>query len=83
MEFRLLIDADALDFLQGLPAQQRRRLYSYLRQIQKYPGNYSEFTVRDDEGRLLDVSTYGAFRVYYWTDPADRHVKILEIKETD
>ena len=83
MEFRLLIDADALDFLQSLPMRQRRHLYLFLREIQKFPGNRSEFTVRDEEERTLDVATHGAFRIYYWTDAADRHVKILEIEETD
>jgi len=83
MEFRLLVDADVIDFLQGLPAQERRRLYRHMREIQKYPSNHSEFVVQDDEGRHLDVSTFRAFRLYYWTDGADRHVKILEVRETD
>jgi mRNA-degrading endonuclease RelE of RelBE toxin-antitoxin system len=83
MEFRLLVDADAIDFLQSLPAQERKRLYRHLREIQKYPGNYSEFVEQDEEGHRLDVSTFKVFRVYYWTDAADRHVKILEVRETD
>jgi mRNA-degrading endonuclease RelE of RelBE toxin-antitoxin system len=83
MEFRLFVDADAIDFLQNLPAEERRLLYRHLREIQKYPGNYSNYIEQDEEGRRLDVSAFQTFRVYYWADGADRHVKILEIRVTD
>ena len=83
MKYRLLVDADVIEFLQGLPAQERRRVYQYLRRIQQYPGNCSHITTRDDLGRQLDVSSFGQFNIYYWMDSADQHVKILEIREVD
>ena len=83
MEFRLLVDLDVIDFLQSLPAHERRRLYRHFREIQKYPSNASDFISQDEAGRRLDVSSFDGFRVYYWTDAADRHIKILEIKVTD
>jgi hypothetical protein len=78
-----LVDLEVIDFLQNLPARERRQLYRHFREIQKYPGNTSDFTSQDEEGRRLDVSSFAGFRIYYWTDAADRHVKILEIRVTD
>jgi hypothetical protein len=83
MAFRLLVDADVIELLQSFPAPLRRRLYQHFREIQKYPANSAGFDARDEEGRRLDVSEFGAYRIYYWTDAGDKHVKILEIRETD
>jgi hypothetical protein len=83
MEFKLLIDADVIDILAKLPARERRRLYAHFRKIQSYPGNYSELTEPDNEGRLLDVSSFEGLSIRYWIDGADRHLKILELTENE
>ena len=83
MAFRLLIDFDVLDFVANLPASQRHRLYVHFRDIQKFPGNYSDYVEPDDEGRLMNVSVFNGLRILYWTDRADRHVKILHILKNE
>jgi hypothetical protein len=79
MLFRLLIDLDLVEFTKTLPAAQRRRLYAHFRRIQEYPGHYSDLIETDDEGRRLDISFFEDLIVGYWTDSADRHVKVLRI----
>ena len=80
MQFRLLIDMEVLEILSMFSASKRRRLYSYFRKIQNFPKNYSESIEPDEEGRQLDVATFEDISIHYWTDFADRHVKILEIE---
>ena len=79
MSFRLLIDIDALEFIDALPPRRRRRVLDHLREIQWYPGNFSDYRERDDTGRMTDVSIFDDVRIHYWIDMADRHIKILRI----
>jgi hypothetical protein len=79
MLFRLLIDFDLVDFTRKLPLRQQQRLYGHLRKIQEYPGHYSDFIESDEQGRRIDVSFFEDLIIGYWTDSADRHVKILRI----
>jgi hypothetical protein len=83
MQFRLLVDMDVLDILSKYPASRRRRLIAHFRKIQSFPGNYSEFVDPDDEGRLVDISTFEDVSIHYWIDDADRHVKILRVEENE
>lgn len=83
MQFRLLIDVEVVDFLQALPAARRRRLLAHFRKIQNFPGHYSDFIEQDDLGRRLDVSLIDGLAVFYWTDVADMHVKILKVTMAD
>ncbi len=77
--FRLLIDIDALDLLNDLPVRRRRRVFEHLQNIQNFPGSYSVDIYQDRHGRRLDVSIFDGLSILYWTDMADRHVKILHI----
>jgi hypothetical protein len=31
----------------------------------------------------VDISIHGRFAIHYWTDFADRHVKVLALKPAD
>jgi hypothetical protein len=83
MNFGLLIDADVFEFLVNLPPSQRRRLMERFREIQRFPGNHSEFSESMDDGRRLDISRFGPLLIYYWSDEADRQVKILKLISSD
>lgn len=83
MQFRLLVDVEVIDFLQTLSKDRRRRLLSHFRKIQNFPGHYSDFIEQDDVGRRLDVSLVDGLAIFYWTDAADQHVKILKITIAD
>ena len=79
MLFRLLIDLDIVEFTRQLPPRQRQRLYAHFRRIQEFPGHFSDFIENDTEGRRIDVSLFEDLLIGYWTDAADRHVKILRL----
>ena len=83
MEFRLLMDLEVYDFLQTLPKRQRERLLGHFQKIKNFPGHYSDFIHQDEVGRRLDVSLVDGLAIFYWTDAADRHVKILSITAAD
>jgi len=79
MPFRLLIDADVIDTLMRLPVLKRRQYLEFFRRIQEFPANYSELQESDETGRILDACVFHGAEVRYWTDHADRHVKILRL----
>ncbi len=83
MNYRLLIDCDALEFLAGLKKAEQRRIHRRMREIQAYPSKYSDYIESDDRGRRLDVNVCGRYAITFWEDFADRHVKVLEIKLAD
>lgn len=83
MPYRLLIDLAALELLMQLPSARRRRFIEHFHQLQDFPSVHSDFRDADSAGRLVQVSIFDGFAIYYWIDEADRHVKILEIITAD
>lgn len=83
MEYRLLVDIEALDFIATLKLTQRRRLMAHFRRLQSYPGHHAEYVERDHAGRRIDVCIFEGFAIHYWEDFADRHVKILAVLPAD
>ncbi len=81
MLFRLLIDLEALDFINEVPVRRRQAIWDRIRLIQKYPTNYSHYTTAEPDGKRLDVSILRGFHIFYWTDTADVHIKILRVEE--
>jgi hypothetical protein len=74
---------EVLDRLNELPLRRRRAVFDHLRKIQNYPGHYSAYTVQEPDGTRLDASILGNLHLFYWTDMADRHIKILRIAENE
>ncbi len=83
MQFRLLIDLTVFDFLLTLSPPRRRRFVAHFHKLQDFPGHYSDYIHHYDIGRRLDVSIFDGLAIYYWTDAADQHVKILKITRAD
>jgi mRNA-degrading endonuclease RelE of RelBE toxin-antitoxin system len=83
MTYRLLIDLEAVDLLQTLPAARRRRLLRHFREIERFPSAHSDYTDTDAQGRRIEVSVADGFAIYYWIDEADRQVKILLLIAAD
>jgi hypothetical protein len=52
-------------------------------QIQDFPGNYSDYEEKDEIGRPLQINLCGRYAIKYWTDAADRHVKVLDLHLAD
>jgi hypothetical protein len=80
VEFRLLIDAEVLNYLQNFKASQRQRVMEHILTLRLYPKNASKFKYHDADGRSLDVSVFEEFEISYWIDEADRHIKVLSIE---
>jgi hypothetical protein len=82
-DYRLLIDADALDFIAGLKRSDQKRLFERMRLIQSFPSNYCDYEERDPTGRKVQVNVHAGYAIEYWEDFADRHLKVLVIRYSD
>ncbi len=80
MEFRLLIDADVLSYLQDLKTSRRRLIMEHILTLRLHPRNASKFKYSDADGRSLDVSVFEEVKIFYWIDKADNHIKVLNIE---
>jgi hypothetical protein len=83
VQFRLLIDLEAIEYLETFDEARRKKFLDHFHRIQEFPGHYSDLIHLDDAGRRLDIAFYDRHAIYYWTDAADRHVKILKIAKVD
>lgn len=83
MEYRLFIDADVLEILDGVPKRTRRRLLEQFHQIRSFPGKYSDCHETDAVGLRVEICITSGWAIHYWNDFADRHIKILAIKPAD
>ncbi len=80
IECRLLIDLEAVVELDSLPKRHRARLLPFFEKLRAYPDHYASASERDDVGRLINIAAHAGWLIYYWTDFADRHVKILNLQ---
>ncbi len=83
MAFRLLIDLEVLEILQALPRGRRIKILQHLRKLQESPEHYSDYKDQDALGRRVDVAVYEGWAIFYWTDHADRQIKILQMVTAD
>lgn len=79
MEYQLLVHMDVLVILDAAAGRERTRLLTFFEQLRAYPENYTEAVERDNVGRNIQIASHGNWQVYYWTDFADRHVKVLKL----
>ena len=83
MNYRLLVNYEALEFLSQLKKPVQRLIHRRLKQIQDNPADFSDYQERDPTGRVLHVSLCGDHAITFWEDFADRQVKVLEIACAD
>ena len=55
MEYRLFVDVEAIEVLDGLPKTLRNRLLNQFRKIRSFPSHYSECHERDAVGRRVEI----------------------------
>ena len=82
-EYRLLIDYDALTFIEQLPRREAIAIRNRLVEISENPTYFSDCQEKDCTGRPLDIHILGRFAIRYWHDFNDKHVKILEVGYAD
>lgn len=83
MDYRLLIDLEAIETIDGLPKKSRDQLLGHLQKPRSYPGHYSDYHEHDAAGRRVEICILSGWAVHYWVDFADRHIKVLAIKAAD
>lgn len=83
MNYRLLVDYAVIEFLETLPRSDQRLLRNRLVAIRDHPRNYSDYTEPDMSGRMVDIHVCGKYAIKFWEDPADKHVKILDVHLAD
>ena len=83
MEFRLLVDLEAIAVLDTLPKKIRTRLLNHFVALRSAPDRHSDFHENDKSGRRVEISVFGDHAIHYWIDFPDRHVKVLMIRPAD
>jgi mRNA-degrading endonuclease RelE of RelBE toxin-antitoxin system len=83
MDYRLLVDLEAIAVLDGMPKKARTRLLDHFHRLRASPERYSDYHEHDSTGRRIEISVFGGYAIHYWFDFADRHVKVLAIKPAD
>jgi hypothetical protein len=83
MQYRLLIDLEVIEVLDRLPKGTRRKLLDQIYKIRSFPGNYSDYQEYDAAGRRVEICIVSGWAIHYWSDFADRHIKILALTPAD
>ncbi len=81
--YRLLVDWEVVDKLNGLPRNTRNILRKALGRIGSTPDLLSDYREANPRGIALDVHLCAGFAIKYWIDFADRHVKVLDLEPAD
>ena len=83
MEYRLLVDLEAIAVLDSISPRVRARLLDHFVRLRATPDRYSDFHEYDRSGRRVEISVFAGHAIHYWIDFPDRHVKVLAIKPAD
>ena len=81
--FRLLIDYDAVIFVERLPRTTRQAIRARLAEIRDSPANRTDYTEHDSAGRRVAINICGQYAIKFWVDHADRQIKVLDIHPAD
>ena len=82
MNYRLLVDLEAITVLSSLPVGVRRRVLDHLVRLRLSPESLSSGHERDEVGRQIEISFVAGHAVHYWIDFPDRHIKVLKIRSS-
>ena len=80
-DYRIFLDLGVVEQLQRMRLADKRKIFGALERIKQRPSDSSHHSSRDEEGRLVHVHFAGRFAIKYWEDFADRHLKILDIRQ--
>ncbi len=82
-EYRLLIDIEVVEFLRSRSRRQQELLMARFRTMASSPGRFYDYTESDAVGRDLGMHVFANCAIQFWEDPADMHLKILDIHPAD
>ena len=77
--YKLLVDYEALEFLQRLSKNDQRYLHARLVYLREYPHSQTDKKVPGEGGRDYFVYVRGKFAIKYWIDDAVREVRVLDV----
>jgi hypothetical protein len=82
-DYDLLIAGRVVDRMLAMRKAERALLRAHFDEIRRSPGDFSDYTERDDVGRELEINLFGKHAIIFWCDAADNHVKILDLVPSD
>ena len=83
MDYRLLVELEAIALLDSLSTKVRRRHLDHFVKLSSAPEQYADYHPHDSVGRRIEISILAGYSIHYWIDAADRHSKILTIRAAD
>ena len=83
MDYRLLVDLEAIAVLDSLPQRIRARLLAHFVGLRAAPEQCADYHEHDSIGRRVEISVFAGYAIHHWIDSADRHVKVLAIEAAD
>jgi hypothetical protein len=83
VDYRLLVDLEAIAVLDSIPKRHRTRLLNHFINLRSAPDRLSDYHEQDEIGRRVEISISSGYSIHYWIDFADRHINILAIKPAD
>jgi hypothetical protein len=82
-DYRLLVDWEVIETVNGFPVMLRRAIKDVLVRIGKHPDQMCDYVESHKRGLDLAVHLAKNYAIKYWIDFPDRHVKIIEIVSAD
>jgi Mg/Co/Ni transporter MgtE len=83
MNYRLLVDLEAIGVLDSMPKRVRARLLEHFDKLRSAPDQLADYHEHDSIGRRVEISVFAGYCVHYWIDSADCHIKVLAIDPAD
>lgn len=69
--------------LRSLPASERESVLRFIELLEQDPFRKGNSSARDSSGRELEVRILGKLAVYYWSDHAEKEVRIVDLVDAD
>jgi mRNA-degrading endonuclease RelE of RelBE toxin-antitoxin system len=79
-DYTLFMHGAVVSQYRSLRRTERERLEKFFDFLEGYPYLEGETTERDEVGRTIEIKFIPGFRVAYWTNHADKEVKILKLE---
>jgi hypothetical protein len=64
MDYRLLVDLEIVETIQGLPRRTKTDLLAHFQKIREYPSRHADYHEQDEIGRRIEISIHGRFAIH-------------------
>jgi hypothetical protein len=78
--YRAVVHGEAVKLLLACTARERQLLLRLLDQLESNPFRKGDFEVKDETGRMQQVTGVAGFLVTYYADHAVKEVRVTEIE---